>query len=108
MNALRAIPGSLLVAVLVFGVLPAHAQDLGKLLSGGQSVQPNVLANQRGGTEQSIVASQSADVNGVSFGNTGTNTFGSFGNAQGMITAVQNTGNNVAIQTEVVLNVNMH
>lgn len=108
MSALKPIPGFLLVAVLVFGVLPAHAQDLGKLLGDGQSVGTSVLAGERGGTSQSIVASQSADVNGISIGNTGTNSFGSFGNAQGMITAVQNTGNNVAIQTEVVLNVNMH
>jgi hypothetical protein len=110
MNALRTASWLGVAAALALGtlVLPAHADDLGKLLGDGQSVQPNVLAAQRGGTSASIDASAVANVsNNWSYGNTGTNSFGSFGNGQGVLTAVQNTGNGVAIQTQVIVNVSL-
>ncbi|MGH6976420.1 MAG: hypothetical protein ACREED_05270 [Stellaceae bacterium] len=103
----------MLAAVLVFAsfVVPVRAEELGTILANGQGVDTSVLAAQRGGTatDPVIDANQIATVNGVNIGaNLSSNSFGGFGNATGIATAVQNTGNNVAVQTEVVVNISLH
>ncbi|HKR19261.1 MAG TPA: hypothetical protein VJS41_03880 [Stellaceae bacterium] len=113
MNSIQAVASFVLAAVLVAAsvTVPVRAEELGSILGNGQSVGASDLAAQRGGTaaDQTIDASQVATVNGVNIGaNLSSNSFGGFGNATGIATAVQNTGNNVAIQTEVVVNISLH
>lgn len=114
MKTVQAVSSFVLAAVLVvasFTTAPVRAEELGSILGNGQSVGANDLAAQRGGTagDQAIDASQLATVNGVNIGaNMSSNSFGGFGNATGIATAVQNTGNNVAVQTEIVVNISLH
>jgi hypothetical protein len=88
---------------------PARAgDDIAKLLDDGQTLSDDILAQQRGGTAQPNTAEQSANVSGNVVGShtvTGDNNFGGFGASQGMITVFQNTGNNVSMQSQTVLNV---
>ncbi|MGH7015300.1 MAG: hypothetical protein ACREEL_14320 [Stellaceae bacterium] len=111
MNALRTVSSLVLTTTLAVAslTLPVRAEELSKLLADGQSVQTNVLADQRGGTNQPLDANAIANVNGNSanWTVTGNNSFGSFGSAQGMINVLQNTGNNVAMQSQLVVNVNL-
>jgi hypothetical protein len=97
------------LASLVCG--PAYAgDDIAKLLDNGQSLPLSTLAEQRGGSSQPVETSEIANVTGNTIGShtiTGSNSFGSFGNAQGLMTVFQNTGNNVSMQSQTVLNVNL-
>lgn len=113
MNSVQTVSSFVLAAVLLVAsfAAPVRAEELGTILANGQGVDTSVLAAQRGGTaaDQAIDASQVATVNGINIGaNLSSNSFGGFGNATGIATAVQNTGNNVAIQTEVVVNISLH
>jgi len=113
MKTVQAVSSFVLAAVLVAAsyTVPVRAEELGSILGNGQSVGVNELAAQRGGTatDQTIDASQVASVNGVNIGaNLSSNNFGGFGSATGIATAVQNTGNNNVIQTEVVVNIGLH
>lgn len=112
MRGVRQVSGLVLAATVAIGswMLPARADDqLSKLLADGQGLQANVLAAQRGGSGETINMNAVANVNdNINIGDTGTNTFGSFGSAQGVISVLQNTGNNVAMQNQIVVNVNLH
>jgi hypothetical protein len=94
------------------GATPGIAgEDLGPVLANGGPVGSADLADQRGGTlNQDQLANQIAVVkdNIAVFSPTGNNLLGSISNAEGLFTVLQNTGNNVAIQSETVLNVNIH
>jgi hypothetical protein len=112
MNTVQTVASFVLAAVVVFAGLavPVRAEELGTIFAEGQSVGTNVLAEQRGGTEQTINVNTLANVTGNSVGDystTGNATFGSFGNAQGMFSVLQNTGNNVVMQSQLVVNVNL-
>ncbi len=110
MNSFQAASSFVLAAFLVVAsyAVPVHAEELGAIFANGQSVDAGVLAAQRGGTSQSIDATAIANVHdNVAIGVTGGNSFGTFGSGQGLLTAVQNTGNNVAIQTQVIVNLNL-
>lgn len=112
MSRVRAIAAGSFIAGLVacgpIGVLPAFAgDDLGQLLGNGQKVGSRDLAGQRGGTD---TPAQSATVDGNyvgAFTHTGSNLLGSISGSDGLFTVFQNTGNNVAMQSETVLNVNI-
>lgn len=112
MNAVQ-VAFSLVLATIVTSTSlagPARADELGKLFGDGQGVSANVLADQRGGTNQEINVSTLANVTGNTVGDntmTGNVSFGSFGSAQGMFNVLQNTGNNVAMQSQLVVNVNL-
>jgi hypothetical protein len=113
MKMVQAVSSFVLAAVLVAAsfTVPVRAEELGSILGNGQGVSANELAGQRGGTagDQTIDASQLATVNGVNIGaNLSSNNFGGFGNATGIATAVQNTGNIVSVQTAVVVNISLH
>ncbi len=104
---------STMAMTLIFGAVatPALAgDDVGQLLANGGAVGSASLADQRGGATPSIDQSAVAIVTGdtANFAHTGSNIFGGFGSSQGMFTVLQNTGNNVAMQSETVLNVNLH
>lgn len=114
MNALRALSSFTLVLTLVLGasMFPAHAgDDLATIFSGGHNVAPDVLAHQRGGTSPSIDANAIANVSNnliIGESNTGDNkVLGSFNNSSGLFTVFQNSGNNVAMQSQTILNVNL-
>jgi hypothetical protein len=114
MSRVRAIAAGSFIAGLVaygpIGVMPAFAgDDLGQLLGNGQMVGSKDLASQRGGTDTPVQHDMSATVEGnaAAFTITGSNTLGSINGSDGMFTVFQNTGNNVAMQSETVLNVNI-
>jgi hypothetical protein len=114
MSRVRAIAASSFIAGLVacgpMGVMPAFAgDDLGQLLGNGQMVGSKDLASQRGGTK-STQQDMTATVDGNSVGaftHTGSNLLGSISGSDGLFTVFQNTGNNVAMQSETILNVNI-
>jgi hypothetical protein len=92
--------------VLGASVAPVLAEDLGKLLSDKQSVSDDVLAGQRGGTAPDQLAVVK-DNNAFSINN-GTNSVASSMNgAQGLFNVIQNSGNNVAIQSQITVNANL-
>lgn len=112
MNSFRMIFSLTLAATLTCASLgtSVRAEELGTIFGNDQSVGTSVLAAQRGGTEQSIIATQIANVTGNTVGDfsiTGNVSLGSISNAQGMFSVLQNTGNNVAMQSQLVINVNL-
>ena len=115
MSRVRAIAASSFVAGLIacgpIGVMPASAgEDLGQLLGNGQMVGAKDLASQRGGTNSPEKPDMTATVDGNSVGaftHTGSNLLGSISGSDGLFTVFQNTGNNVAMQSETILNVNI-
>lgn len=115
MNAVQVTFSLVLAAIVTSTSLagPVRAEELGKLFGDGQDGQgvgTSVLAGQRGGTSQEINAVTVATVAGNTVGDnsiTGNVSFGSFGSAQGMFNVLQNTGNNVAMQSQLVINVNL-
>lgn len=114
MSATRAVFSFALAATLVSGmrILPAQAGDsVAEIFSDGHSVSPDVLAGERGGAAQSIDASAMANVSGNAVGSyvvTGNNgVANSFNNATGLFTVFQNSGNNVAMQSQTILSVNL-
>lgn len=114
MRATGAVSSLALAIALVAGAssAPAWAGDnVAAIFSDGQDVSPDVLANQRGGTSPSINASAAATVANNTVGsNTVTGSVdiaNSFTNASGLFTVFQNSGNNVAMQSQTILNVNL-
>jgi len=110
MSALKSASAFVLATVVFAGsLLPARAgEDLANLLPDNQHLSAGVLADQRGG---SALATATATVsnNFSAFDVTGSNSnVGSFTGASGVFTVLQNTGNNVAIQAQTVLNVTLH
>jgi hypothetical protein len=111
MSALKSASAFVLATVLVFAgsLLPARAgEDVAGVLADNQNLSAGVLAEQRGG---SALATATATVsnNFSAFDVTGSNSnIGSFTGASGMFTVLQNTGNNVVIQTQTVLNVTLN
>jgi hypothetical protein len=113
MNTVQWGSSFVLAAVLVSAGLavPVRAQELGTIFADGQSVGTNVLAEQRGGTEQTIIANQISNVANNSVGDYTTTgnaiISNSFGGSQGMFSTLVNTGNNVAMQSQLIINVNL-
>jgi hypothetical protein len=115
MSRVRSIAAGSFIAGLVafgpIGAMPAFAgEDLGQLLGNGQMVGAKDLATQRGGTDTPVQQDMSATVDGNLVGpftHTGSNAFGGISGSDGMFTVFQNTGNNVAMQSETVLNINI-
>ncbi len=115
MSRVRAIAaGSFIAGMVACGpmwVIPAFAgDDLGQLLGNGQMVGSKDLAGQRGGANPPVQQDMSATVDGNSVGaftHTGSNLLGSISGSDGLFTVFQNTGNNVAMQSETILNVNI-
>jgi hypothetical protein len=108
MRGISAIFALGMIAALSGGMVsPARADDnnLAQLLSNQPTVSDDLLAQQRGGTAQQI---GNVEDNLVLGGKTGDNHFGSFGSSQGMISAFQNTGNNVVMQSQMTVNVELH
>ncbi|MGH7074257.1 MAG: hypothetical protein ACREFD_08670 [Stellaceae bacterium] len=99
---------SALVAIVLNGGAQA-GDNLGLVFANGQQLQTKDLADLRGGTSPSTDMSAIAIVDGNKVINTmtGSNTLGGFVNSQGMFTVFQNTGNNVAMQSQTILNVNL-
>jgi hypothetical protein len=93
-----------------FVSLPGIAAD--SVTAFGRVADPAVLAEQRGGSEQVF---NMISVEGAVHGNSATNTIsgpntitnGSFARANGMATAIQNSGNNVLIQNATILRIEL-
>ncbi len=101
----------LILAAMVLGgsAASSRADELSTLLSDNQSLTSDALSSQRGGNENS----QSAVVQDNYVGPhsiTGTNsvTGNAFSNAQGLMNVLQNSGNNVSIQSQITVNANIH
>ncbi|WP_133477777.1 hypothetical protein [Cognatilysobacter segetis] len=79
----------------------------------GTAVPGDALDDMRGGTETKTTITNVSDVNGNVDGNAAINTIsggnlmdgGAFGNAAGLSTVIQNSGNNVLIQNSTVVSV---
>jgi hypothetical protein len=83
------------------------ADDLGALLSdNNQSLSKDVLAGQRGGTENgpSAVVAHNLAITGD---NNSVNT-STVSGATGLFTVLQNSGNNVAMQSQITINADIH
>lgn len=114
MRVTRSLSFLVIATALLFGgsALPARADSgLATLLGGDHNVTSDMLASQRGGSSPSTDANAVANVsnnsvNGIT--TTGSNgVLNSFNNASGMFTVFQNSGNNVAMQSQTILNVNL-
>jgi len=114
MSTLKSASAFVLATVLVFAgsALPARAgEDVAGVLADNQNLSAGVLAEQRGGSIPTPLANATATVSGnfSAFDVTGSNSnVGSFTGASGMFTVLQNTGNNVAIQAQTILNVTLN
>lgn len=112
---MRLIPLFVLLAVCA----SAHAQDTSPhlamdlyLKATGQTVGDDALANLRGGADtrtNDIWSSGSVAQNDANHLTTGSNFVngGSFSNAAGFPTVVQNSGNNVLIQNSTIINLQL-
>ena len=113
MSALRTVSSFAVAAALVFGcaVLPARADDnLAAILAGSNSVSSNVLASQRGaGLNPDALAIANVSRNSVGdYTVTGDNSVNNaFNSSTGVFTVLQNSGNNVAMQSQTIVNVNL-
>lgn len=113
MSTIRTALSTVLIAAFAVGyaVSPARADDnLAAILSGSNSVSSNLLASQRGaGLNPDAVAIANVSGNAVAFTKTGDNgVLNSLNDAKGVFTVFQNTGNNVAMQSQTILNLNLH
>ena len=86
---------------------PVFAEDLGKLLSDKQSVSDDVLAGQRGGTAPNPVAVVTDNKAFTGVNNSVNEVANSMNGAQGLFNVIQNSGNNVAIQSMIIVNANL-
>jgi hypothetical protein len=87
---------------------PALADDLGKLLSDNQNVSEDILAGQRGGMSsggQVAVVKDNFAVTGVN--NSLNEVANSMNGASGLFNVIQNSGSNVAIQSQITVNANL-
>lgn len=113
MSVLRAISSFAVAAALIFGwaILPARADDnLLAILAGNSSVSSNVLASQRGaGLNPDALAIANVSHNSVGDNTvTGDNkVINAFDSSTGVFTVLQNSGNNVAMQSQTIVNVNL-
>lgn len=79
----------------------------------GPAVAGDALDSMRGGTDNKTIITNVSDVDGRVDGNTAINAItggnlvdgGAFGNAAGLSTVIQNSGNNVLIQNSTVVSV---
>lgn len=115
MNAQKSVFAFIVAMALSFiAFLPqarAGNDDIAGVLGDNQNVSTSILATQRGGSSDSALATATATVSGnINLGGmTGSNfNMGSFVGAAGIFTVLQNTGNNVAIQSQTILNVNLN
>ena len=100
-----------IVLLTVALVLPMAASGEEPTSSLGTPVSPDTLAAQRGGEED--IVHNTIHINGDVTDNSATNVVtgansiqdGSFANASGVLSVVQNTGANVLIQTATIVNV---
>lgn len=100
------IAASTSIALTTF-VAPVLADDLGKLLSDNQSVSDDVLAGQRGGTAPAPTAIVTDNKAFTGVNNSVNSVTNSMNGAQGLFNVIQNSGNNVAIQSMIVVNANL-
>jgi hypothetical protein len=86
------------------------AEDLGSLLSAdnNKGVSQDILAGQRGGTDEHPNAVVTHNV-AITGDNNSTNTVAnSMNGASGLFNVMQNNGNNVAMQSQITVNANIH
>jgi hypothetical protein len=94
-------------AVFIASAGPVLADDLGALLSdNNQSLSKDVLAGQRGGTEGSPSAVVTHNL-AITGDNNSVNT-SSVSGATGLFNVLQNSGNNVAMQSQITINADIH
>jgi hypothetical protein len=86
---------------------PVLAEDLGKLLSDNQSISEEVLAGQRGGTAPAPTATVSDNKAFTGINNSVNDVTNSMNGAAGLFNVIQNSGNNVAIQSMIIVNANL-
>lgn len=108
---------SILVSVLGLSMSLAHAgsPETTEIAGWGHPVPSDRLDTQRGGTDTGPLTINANMLNAKLFDNvakdnvTGNNmiTGGSFAGASGLMTAIQNSGNNVIIQNGTVLNLTL-
>lgn len=86
------------------------AADLGSLLTDNNTaLSDDVLAGQRGGTAGGGPLAVVTDNVAITGANNSVNTVtNSMNGASGLFNVVQNSGNNVAIQTQITVNANLH
>jgi hypothetical protein len=85
------------------------AEDLGSLLSdNSKTVSQDILAGQRGGTDDHPAAAVAHNV-AITGDNNSVNTVAnSMNGASGLFNVMQNSGNNVAMQSQITVNANLH
>jgi hypothetical protein len=102
------------VPVLPLADAPADATDAVTTdETFGPTVAGDALDAMRGGTDNKTITTNVSDVDGTVDGNTAINAItggnlmdgGAFGNAAGLSTVIQNSGNNVLIQNSTVVSV---
>ena len=86
------------------------ADDLGSLLSdNSKTVSQDILAGQRGGTAGGGPLAVVKDNVAITGANNSVNEVSnSMNGAAGLFNVVQNSGNNVAIQSQITVNANLH
>lgn len=109
---MRRLRSTLLCAAALTLALPALAADGSTPMPGfGKRVSDRALAGQRGGTEPASTAALQGAVTGNQAVNvtTGGNTIsgGAFAGAAGVPVVIQNSGNNVLVQSSVIVNLQL-
>jgi hypothetical protein len=97
------------MALLAVSTGSVLAEDLGSLLSDNtKGVSQDILAGQRGGTDEHPNAVVTHNV-AISGDNNSVNTVAnSMNGASGLFNVMQNNGNNVAMQSQITVNANIH
>jgi hypothetical protein len=116
----QALPDSLPLVAIDVPVLPLDADASADATASatpdetfGPTVASDALDAMRGGTDNKTITTNVSDVDGTVDGNTAINAItggnlmdgGAFGNAAGLSTVIQNSGNNVLIQNSTVVSV---
>ena len=98
------------VALFAVSTGTALAGDLGSLLSdNSKTVSQDILAGQRGGTASGGPLAFAKDNDAITGANNSVNEVSnSMNGASGLFNVVQNSGNNVAIQSQITVNANLH
>jgi hypothetical protein len=116
----QALPDSLPLVAIDVPVLPLDADASADATASatpdetfGPTVASDALDAMRGGTDNKTITTNVSDVDGTVDGNTAINAItggnlmdgGAFGNAAGLSSVIQNSGNNVLIQNSTVVSV---
>jgi hypothetical protein len=97
-------------ALIAVSAGPVLAEDLGSLLSADNNsgVSQDILAGQRGGTDDHPNAEVTRNVAITGDNNSVNSVANSMNGAAGLFNVMQNSGNNVAMQSQITVNANIH